>query len=135
MMTSQTADSLPLTTSEHIVVVRQAVRQRAVELGFSLVDQTKIVTAASELARNTLLHGGGGRAVLEIVSDGIRRGLRLVFEDKGPGIADLQLAMKDGYSTGGGLGLGLSGAKRLSNEFAISSTLGGGTTVVITRWK
>jgi serine/threonine-protein kinase RsbT len=99
------------------------------------VDQTKIVTAASELARNTLLHGGGGRAVLEIVSDGIRRGLRLVFEDKGPGIADIQLAMKDGYSTGGGLGLGLSGAKRLSNEFAISSTPGGGTTVVITRWK
>jgi serine/threonine-protein kinase RsbT len=134
-MTSQTADSLPLTTSEHIVVVRQAVRQRAVELGFSLVDQTKIVTAASELARNTLLHGGGGRAVLEVVSDGIRRGLRLVFEDKGPGIADIQLAMKDGYSTGGGLGLGLSGAKRLSNEFAISSTPGGGTTVVITRWK
>jgi serine/threonine-protein kinase RsbT len=134
-MTSQTADSLPLSTSEHIVVVRQAVRRRAVELGFSLVDQTKIVTAASELARNTLLHGGGGRAVLEIVSDGVRRGLRLVFEDKGPGIADIQLAMKDGYSTGGGLGLGLSGAKRLSNEFAISSAPGGGTTVVITRWK
>jgi serine/threonine-protein kinase RsbT len=122
-MTSQTADSLPLATSEHIVVVRQA------------VDQTKIVTAASELARNTLLHGGGGRAVLEIVTDGVRRGLRLAFEDKGPGIADIQLAMKDGYSTGGGLGLGLSGAKRLSNEFAISSTPGGGTTVVITRWK
>jgi serine/threonine-protein kinase RsbT len=134
-MTSQIADSLPLKTSEHIVLVRQAVRQRAIELGFSLVDQTKIVTAASELARNTLLHGGGGRAVLEIVTDGVRRGLRLVFEDKGPGIADIQLAMKDGYSTGGGLGLGLSGAKRLSNEFAISSTPGGGTTVVITRWK
>jgi serine/threonine-protein kinase RsbT len=134
-MTSQTADSLPLATSEHIVVVRQAVRLRAIELGFSLVDQTKIVTAASELARNTLLHGGGGRAVLEIVTDGVRRGLRLAFEDKGPGIADIQLAMKDGYSTGGGLGLGLSGAKRLSNEFAISSTPGGGTTVVITRWK
>ena len=134
-MTSQTADSLPLTSSEHIVVVRQAVRQRAVELGFSLVDQTKIVTAASELARNTLMHGGGGRAVLEIVGDGVRRGLRLVFEDEGPGIADIALAMKDGYSTGGGLGLGLSGAKRLSNEFAISSTPGRGTTVVITRWK
>jgi serine/threonine-protein kinase RsbT len=134
-MTSQTADSLPLTRSEHIVVVRQAVRRRAVELGFSLVDQTKIVTAASELARNTLLHGGGGRAVVEIVCDGVRRGLRLLFEDKGPGIADIQLAMKDGYSTGGGLGLGLSGAKRLSNEFAISSTPGRGTTVVITRWK
>lgn len=99
------------------------------------MDQTKIVTAASELARNTLMHGGGGRAVLEIVGDGVRRGLRLVFEDEGPGIADIALAMKDGYSTGGGLGLGLSGAKRLSNEFAISSTPGRGTTVVITRWK
>ena len=99
------------------------------------MDQTKIVTAASELARNTLMHGGGGRAVLEIVCDGARRGLRLVFEDKGPGIADIQLAMKDGFSTGGGLGLGLSGAKRLSNEFAISSAPGRGTTVVITRWK
>jgi len=134
-MTSVSADWLPLTTSEHIVVVRQAVRQRAVEMGFSLVDQTKIVTAASELARNTLTHGGGGRAILEVVSDGVRRGLRLAFEDQGPGIADIQLAMKDGYSTGGGLGLGLSGAKRLSNEFAISSTPGGGTRVVITRWK
>src|SRR5262249_36196641 len=102
-MTSQTADSLPLTTSEHIVVVRQAVVRRAGELGFSLVDKTKTVTAASELARNTLLHGGGGRALLEIVTDGVRRGLRLAFEDKGPGIADIQLAMKDGYSTGGGL--------------------------------
>jgi serine/threonine-protein kinase RsbT len=134
-MTSVSADSLPLTTSEHIVIVRQAVRQRAIELGFSLVDQTKIVTAASELARNAIQHGGGGRAVLEIVSDGIRRGLRLVFEDQGPGIADIQHAMKDGYSTAGGLGLGLSGAKRLSNEFAISSTPGAGTRVVITRWK
>src|SRR5262245_43422170 len=134
-MTSQAADSLALTTSEHVVMVRQAVRQRAVEMGFSLVDQTKIVTAASELARNALMHGGGGRAVMEMVSDGSRRGLRLAFEDQGPGIADVQLAMKDGYSTAGGLGLGLSGAKRLSNEFAISSTPGGGTRVVITRWK
>jgi serine/threonine-protein kinase RsbT len=118
-----------------VVIVRQAVRQRAIELGFSLVDQTKIVTAASELARNSIQYGGGGRVVLEIVSDGIRRGLRLAFEDQGPGIADIQLAMKDGYSTGGGLGLGLSGAKRLSNEFAINSTPGAGTRVVITRWK
>jgi serine/threonine-protein kinase RsbT len=134
-MTSVSADSLPLTTSEHIVIVRQAVRRRAVEIGFSLVDQTKIVTAASELARNAIQHGGGGHAVLEVVSDGIRRGLRLAFEDQGPGIADIQLAMRDGYSTAGGLGLGLSGAKRLSNEFAISSTPGSGTRVVITRWK
>ena len=134
-MTSVSADRLSLTTSEHIVVVRQAVRKHAVEMGFSLVEQTKLVTAASELARNTIQHGGGGHVVLEVVSDGIRRGLRLVFEDKGPGIADIQLAMKDGYTTAGGLGLGLSGAKRLSNEFAISSTPGSGTRVVITRWK
>jgi serine/threonine-protein kinase RsbT len=134
-MTSVSADTLPLTTSEHIVVVRQGVRKRAIEIGFSLVDQTKIVTAASELARNAIQHGGGGHVLVEIVSDGIRRGLRLAFEDQGPGIADIQLAMKDGYSTAGGLGLGLSGAKRLSNEFAISSTPGGGTRVVITRWK
>jgi serine/threonine-protein kinase RsbT len=134
-MVSVSADTLPLTTSEHIVIVRQAVRQRAVEIGFSLVDQTKIVTAASELARNTIQHGGGGRVAVEVVFDGMRRGLRLAFEDEGPGIADVQLAMKDGYSTGGGLGLGLSGAKRLSNEFAISSVPGGGTRVVITRWK
>jgi serine/threonine-protein kinase RsbT len=134
-MTTLSAEALPLTTSEHVVVVRQAVRKRAIELGFSLVDQTKIVTAASELARNAIQHGGGGRVVVEIFSDGVRRGLRLAFEDEGPGIANIELAMKDGYSTGGGLGLGLPGAKRLSNEFAISSTPGGGTRVVITRWK
>jgi serine/threonine-protein kinase RsbT len=134
-MTSVSTDTLPLTTSEHIVVVRQAVRKRAIEIGFSLVDQTKIVTASSELARNTIQHGGGGLVHVEVVSDGVRRGLRLAFEDQGPGIADIQLAMKDGYTTAGGLGLGLSGAKRLSNEFAISSTPGGGTRVVITRWK
>ena len=134
-MTSVSADTLSLTTSEHIVIVRQAVRQRAIELGFSLVDQTKLVTAASELARNTIQHGGGGHVVLEVVSDGHRRGVRLAFEDKGPGIADIQLAMKDGYTTAGGLGLGLSGARRLSNEFAISSTPGIGTRVMIARWK
>jgi serine/threonine-protein kinase RsbT len=134
-MPPASADSLPLSASEHIVIVRQAVRQRAIELGFSLVDQTKVVTAASELARNTIQHGGGGHANIEVVYDGPRRGLRLVFEDRGPGIADVALAMKDGYSTAGGLGLGLSGAKRLSNEFAISSAPGTGTRVVITRWK
>jgi serine/threonine-protein kinase RsbT len=133
-MTSVAAESLPLTTSEHIVLVRQAVRKRAVEIGFSLVDQTKIVTAASELARNTIQHGGGGQVVIEVVLDGSRRGLRLEFEDQGPGIADIELAMRDGYSTAGGLGLGLSGAKRLSNEFAISSRPGG-TRVIITRWR
>jgi serine/threonine-protein kinase RsbT len=134
-MASIGAESLPLTTGEHLVIVRQAVRQRAIELGFSLVDQTKMVTAASELARNTIQHGGGGHATIEVVSDGSRRGLRLVFEDHGPGIPDIALAMRDGYSTAGGLGLGLSGAKRLSNEFAITSTAGAGTRIVITRWK
>jgi serine/threonine-protein kinase RsbT len=129
------ADRLPLHAPEHMVAVRQAVRQRAVELGFSLVDQTKIVTAASELARNTIQHGGGGSALIEVVVQGNRRGLRLSFEDQGPGIADIAQAMRDGYSTGGGLGLGLSGAKRLSNEFHITSSPGRGTTVVIARWK
>jgi serine/threonine-protein kinase RsbT len=125
----------PLSAPEHIVIVRQAVRQRAIELGFSLVDQTKIVTAASELARNTILHGGGGRAKIDVVANGVRRGLRLTFEDDGVGIADLELAMKDGYSTTGGLGLGLSGARRLSNEFDLQSAPGKGTRVVIARWK
>src|SRR5215470_9854304 len=115
------AETLPLERSEQVVMVRQLVRQRAVELGFSLVDQTKIVTAASELARNTILHGGGGSACIEVVVNGSRRGLRLTFEDEGAGIADLALAMKDGYSTVGGLGLGLSGARRLSSEFNIES--------------
>jgi serine/threonine-protein kinase RsbT len=134
-MTARTAETLPLQASEHVVVVRQAVRQRAVELGFSLVDQTKIVTAASELARNTIQHGGGGRATIETLFENNRRGVRLTFEDEGPGIADLGQAMRDGFSTGGGLGLGLSGAKRLSNEFSVTSTPGRGTRVVIARWK
>ena len=105
------------------------------DLGFSLVDQTKVITAASELGRNTIQHGGGGQALVEVINDGARRGLRLTFEDRGPGIADISLAMRDGFSTQGGLGLGLSGAKRLSNEFAIVSSPGEGTRVVITRWK
>jgi len=134
-MTLVSQDTLPIQSSEQVVIVRQAVRQRAVELGFSLVDQTKIVTAASELARNTVTHGGGGLARIEVVQDGLRRGLRLTFEDHGPGIADVAQAMKDGFSTGGGLGLGLSGAKRLSNEFTITSEPGAGTCVTITRWK
>ena len=129
------AEALPLQSSEHVVAVRQAVRQRSVELGFSLVNQTKIITAASELARNTIQHGGGGRALVEVISDGARQGLRLTFEDQGAGISDIALAMRDGYSTAAGLGLGLSGAKRLSNEFSITSAPGEGTRVVITRWK
>lgn len=127
--------SFPLESDEHVVRVRQAVRARAVELGFSLVEQTKVVTAASELARNTIQYGGGGHASIEVLVEGARRGLRLTFVDAGPGIADVELALKDGYTTGGGLGLGLSGARRLSSEFAIESAPGKGTKVVITRWK
>ena len=134
-MTGGPVESLPLETDEHVVRVRQAVRARAVELGFSLVEQTKVVTAASELARNTIQHGGGGHACIEILFEGTRRGLRLAFEDSGPGIPDLDQALKDGYSTGGGLGLGLSGARRLSNEFLVDSAPGRGTRVVITRGK
>ena len=125
----------PIRNTEDVVLVRQAVRAWAVEIGFSLVDQTKIVTAASELARNTVTYGGGGTVTLDLVSDGVRRGLRLAFEDEGPGIKDVEQAMKDGFTTGTGLGLGLSGAKRLSNEFEIVSALGQGTRVTITRWK
>ncbi len=124
-----------ISTSEDVVAVRQAVRQRAVDLGFNLVDQTKIVTAASELARNTLQYGGGGTLLIEEVLQGSRRGIRLVFEDNGPGIPNIELAMKDGYTTGNGLGLGLSGAKRLSNEFSIHSRPGEGTRVTIVRWR
>ena len=125
----------PIRKPEDVVAVRQAVRQRAIELGFNLVDQTKIVTAASELARNTLQHGGGGEATIEGIDEDGRRGIRLTFEDNGPGIPDVQLAMTDGYTTGTGLGLGLSGARRLSNDFHIESKVGEGTRVVITRWR
>jgi serine/threonine-protein kinase RsbT len=120
---------------EDVVAARQIVRELAVLVGFSLVDQTKVVTAASELARNVLQHGGGGTLTASALNDDNRRGLRLIFEDQGPGIADIQLAMKDGYTSGGGLGLGLGGAKRLSNEFEIDSTPGTGTRVTIARWK
>lgn len=129
------ADSFPVRSDADVVQVRQEVRSRAVDLGFGLVDQTKIVTAASELARNALVHGGGGSVLMEALNDGLRKGLRLTFEDHGPGIPDLELAMKDGYSTGSGLGLGLSGAKRLSNDFELRSAPGEGTKVTITRWK
>ena len=117
------------------MVVRQRVRAVAEQTGLRLVDQTKIVTAASELARNTLIYGGGGTVLIEMVESGGRQGVRLTFEDKGPGIADLSLAMKDGYTTGGGLGLGLSGSKRLCNEFEIRSQPGEGTWVSVTRWR
>ena len=134
-MTVTQTETLEIRTDEDIVRVRHAVRARAVEVGLSLVDQTKIVTAASELARNTLTYGGGGTATIEILEAFVRRGLRVCFEDEGPGIPDVELALKDGFTTGGGLGLGLSGARRLSNEFEIDSTVGKGTRVKITRWK
>jgi serine/threonine-protein kinase RsbT len=134
-MTVLLSDQRAVQTAEDVVSIRQAVRQRAVELGFNLVDQTKIVTAASELARNTVQYGGGGQVTIEGIESLGRRGLRLTFADNGPGIADLEMAMRDGYTTGGGLGLGLSGARRLSNEFQIESQPGQGTRVVIIRWR
>ena len=129
------SEQFPVVASADVVKVRQVVRQWAADLKFSLVDQTKLVTATSELARNTLEHGGGGTMLAEIVEQGIRRGIKLVFDDKGPGIADMNLALRDGYTTGGGMGLGLSGSKRLVNDFEIKSEPGRGTTVTITRWK
>lgn len=124
-----------LRTSEDIVLVRQAVRSRAVELGFSLVDQTKMVTAASEIARNTVIYGGGGWAEIETIQQNGRKGVRVVFEDQGPGIANIDLALQDGYTTGGGLGLGLGGAKRLVTDFEIRSMPGAGTRVTLSRWR
>ena len=129
------SEKFPVVASADIVKVRQVVRQWAADLKFSLVDQTKLVTATSELARNTLEHGGGGTMLAEIVEQGIRRGIRLVFDDKGPGIADVDLALRAGNTTSGGMGLGLSGSKRLVNDFEIKSEPGRGTTVTITRWK
>lgn len=129
-------ESFPIRTQNDIVIVRQKVRIRATELGFSLIDQTKIVTAASELARNTLDYGGGGDVHLETLkNEKSRPGLRLIFEDHGPGIENIDLALTDGYTTGGGLGMGLSGTRRLMNEFSIESTPGEGTRIVITKWK
>ncbi len=122
-------------SSDDVVRIRQQVRACAIEVGLSLVDQTKIITAASELARNTLDYGGGGRAIIEVLKNDPRCGVRLTFEDNGPGIADIDRAMQDGFTTGSGLGLGLGGAKRLSNEFSIQSGVGEGTRVAITRWK
>jgi serine/threonine-protein kinase RsbT len=120
---------------DDVLAVRQLVRQKAVEIGFNLVDQTKLVTAASELARNAVQYAGGGSVTVQPLAEGLRRGLRVVFSDHGPGIADIDLAMRDGYSTGGGLGLGLGGARRLSNDFAIVSSPESGTRVTIVRWR
>lgn len=125
----------PLATDEDVVRVRKMVRDQLVALGFSLIDQTKMVTAASELARNTLRYGGGGRAEIEQVNNGGRRGLMISFIDEGPGIEDIAKALTDGYTTGGGMGLGLSGARRLADEFELDSEPGKGTRVTITKWK
>ena len=134
-MTVLRSDVLPVRSAQDIVLVRQAVRAWAVAQGLGLVDQTKIVTAASELARNTVDYGGGGTVLLEAVEQGARRGLRLTFEDEGPGIADISLALTDGYTTGNGMGLGLSGSRRLVNEFDLWSEPGRGTRITVTRWK
>lgn len=128
--------TLPVRSGEDVVKVRQAVRSVAMDLGFSLVDQTKVITAASELARNTLTYGGGGEVRIERLTQGPKRaGMRLTFEDRGPGIPNIELALTDGYTTGNGLGLGLNGARKLSHEFDIWSQPGVGTRVTITRWK
>jgi len=124
-----------LRRSEDVLKVRQTARRLALEAGFGLVDQTKIVTAVSELARNTVTHGGGGTATLELLEEGSRRGLRIAFRDEGPGIVDVELAMKDGYTTSGGLGLGLGGSRRLMGEFDLVSAPGRGTTVTVARWR
>ena len=134
-MPSELHKQMEIRTSSDVVTVRQATRALAERTGLSLVDQTKLVTAASELARNTLDYGGGGTVQVEALENGVRRGVRLIFEDQGPGIANVQEALKDGFTTGGGLGLGLGGARRLVNEFDIESTPGQGTRVTIARWK
>ena len=134
-MAADPSGTIPIHSEADIVASRQVVRQLVVGLKFSLVDQTKMITAASELSRNTLIHGGGGQMRWETVEEGMRRGLRLFFEDQGPGIADLKLALTDGWTSGGGMGLGLPGSKRLVNEFAIDTAVGRGTSVMIARWK
>jgi serine/threonine-protein kinase RsbT len=134
-MTASKSELMELRASEDIVQVRQAVRRMAVTLGFGLVDQTKVVTASSELARNMINYAGGGTVLLEVVQNERRSGIRLTFEDQGPGIPDIELALKDGYTSGHGMGLGLGGAKRLSHEFEIQSKVGEGTRISILRWR
>jgi serine/threonine-protein kinase RsbT len=129
------SETIDVRRAPEVVSVRHAVRKWAVELGLTLVEQTKIVTAASELARNMVDYGGGGTLTLEYLDDGLRRGLRLTFADQGPGIPDVAMALRDGFTTGSGMGLGLGGAKRLSNEFSIQTAPGEGTRISITRWK
>ena len=132
---AEMSEPFALISDQDVVLARQAIRNAARQLGLSIVDQTKIVTAVSELARNAVIHGGGGSMYWEIVTANGKQGLRLTVSDNGPGIKDLNLAMKDGWTSGSGLGMGLPGAKRLVNEFQIDSKVGVGTTIVITRWK
>lgn len=128
-------ENVPIKTAQDVVVVRQKVRNATIASGFSLIDQTKVITAASELARNTLDYGGGGELCLQTLQDGGRKGVKLCFSDQGPGIPNIDLALTDGYTTGGGLGMGLSGARRLMNEFYIESQVGQGTRVTVVKWK
>jgi len=134
-MAVEKTETIGVANGQDVVRVRQVVRTQAIAIGLSLVDQTRVITAASEIARNTLDYGGGGTMTWEIISAGIRKGLRLTFTDQGPGIPDVARALEDGYTTGGGMGLGLSGAKRLSNEFDIQTEVGKGTTITLVRWK
>ncbi|HEY3768318.1 MAG TPA: anti-sigma regulatory factor [Candidatus Angelobacter sp.] len=134
-MNSVKQEKLPILNSSDVVLARQKVRQWALEMKFTLVDQTKLVTAASELARNALEHGKGGHMVIEKVVNSTKDGLRLIFEDQGPGIADIDTALRDGYTSGGGMGLGLGGSKRLVNDFHIESEPGKGTRITVVRWK
>ena len=134
MIISLTKDIIPITREQDVVLLRNRVKEFAVKIKMGLVNQTKLITAASELVRNMMKYGGGGKVILEIVTKGRENGVRIQFTDEGPGIADINLAMKDGYSSGKSLGLGLPGAKRLVNDFNISSTLGQGTSVTILKW-
>ncbi len=134
-MTVKTSEVMPIRVEGDVVMVRQRARAVAAEAGLGLVDVTKLVTATSELARNALIYGGGGTALIESLQEGVRKGVRLTFEDQGPGIPDIERAMTDGYTSGKGMGLGLSGAKRLSNDFEIHSVVGQGTRVMIARWR
>ena len=134
-MKSGKQETVPIASSSDVVLARQKVRQWALEMKFTLVDQTKLVTAASELARNALEHGKGGHMVIEQVENSVKNGLKLVFEDQGPGIPDIEAALRDGFTTGGGMGLGLGGSKRLVNDFHVESQPGKGTRVTVVRWK
>ena len=131
----RSSETMPVGSQEQVVLARNLVKKLAASLGFALTDQTKLMTAASELARNMVVYAGGGEMLLQELNDGLRKGVRLTFEDHGPGIKDIAQAMVDGYTTGGGLGLGLSGAKRLVQEFDIASTVGEGTRIIVTQWK